>query len=311
MSKLPASGARLHRLIVRMGCLLGYHATEPRSALFIVQPHPSTQCILVRNTFTASTGGSIKREVDCHGNVVLRTMLAKGYNEFRQDAICIVPDVNDNSNLRIDKTLIDTAPIDVLRYTIPSRYCESDKLAEFALQQFGQYSDKTEQAQAVCDWVHHRIEYRFGSGDQQLSACDVLDRGYGVCRDFAHLNVALCRALDIPARYVAGYVPRLAGCKYPDDSDIGIDFHAYAEIWLGGHWHTFDARHNRPLRGRVKVAHGMDAADTPIAAFYGAVDSVTFRVWADEVESVSSAFKAFSPLQEDVRLGATGLEVWP
>lgn len=285
-----------------MGCRLGYHATEPRAALFIVQPHSGTQCIVVRNTFTASTGASVTREVDSHGNVVLRTMLAPGYNAFCQDAIYIVPDASDYDSFNAEKTLIatasiDRAPIDVLRYTVPSRYCESDKLADFALQQFGHYCDKAEQVQAVCDWVHHHIEYRYGSGDQQLSACDVLERGYGVCRDFAHLTVALCRALDIPARYVAGYVPRLAGCEYPADSDIGIDFHAYAEIWLGGRWQTFDARHNRPLRGRVKVAHGMDAADTPIAAFYGPVDCVTFKVWADEVKSLSSTCRAFRPFQ--------------
>src|SRR6201999_3226225 len=118
-------------------------------------------------------------------------------------------------------------PPELLRYTLPSRYCDSDKLLSFAGQQFGHLTPGKDQVQAVCDWVHANIEYRFGSGSPELSAHDVFQRRHGVCRDFAHLVVALCRALNLPARYVTGHLPDIGYI----DPGSPMDFHAYAEIY--------------------------------------------------------------------------------
>ena len=138
----------------------------------------------------------------------------------------------------------------LLRYTFPSRYCDSDMLQDFAWQQFGQYQHGAERVLAICDWLHHNIEYRTGSGSPDLTAFDVIERGYGVCRDFAHCGVALCRTFNLPTRYVSGFVPDIA-CY---DPGTPMDFHAYFEVYMGGRWQVFDARFNTPRTGRVRIA---------------------------------------------------------
>ncbi len=143
----------------------------------------------------------------------------------------------------------------MLRYTLPSRYCDSDKLLNFAWDHFGRINNGLEKVQAICDWIHKNFEYRYFSGSPELSAADALARGYGVCRDFAHIGVALCRAFNLPARYVTGHLPDI-GC-----ADTGMDFHAYMEVYLGQDWFTFDPRFNVPRIGRVKIAQGLDAVD--------------------------------------------------
>jgi transglutaminase-like putative cysteine protease len=275
-------------LSVRLGCSLSYLAKGRAHVLFLIQPAVSAGQRILSQHFAVSSGETVTTFTDTHGNAVLRTSLVPGLNEFRHDALLHVPVTNDetvaDSNRQSDAEL----PFDVVRYTLPSRYCESDKLTAMASQQFG--SDRgLETGQKICDWTHHQLEYRYGSGDATLSACDALQRGYGVCRDFAHVMVATCRALDIPARYVAGHMP-LIGAPIPD-TDIGIDFHAYVEVYVEGAWHVFDPRYNRPHPGRVKVAHGMDAVDAAVATYYGRVKPVKFEVWSYGVEQTLKCAK--------------------
>ncbi len=135
------------------------------------------------------------------------------------------------------------------------------------------------QVEAVCDWVHANIEYRFGSGSSEISAWDVLQRGYGVCRDFAHLAVALRRSLNLPARYVTGHLPDIG---YVDPGSP-MDFHAYFEVYLDGRLFTYDARFNLPRIGRVKVSCGLDAVDGAFATVYGPATLSYFEVWAYQV----------------------------
>jgi len=133
--------------------------------------------------------------------------------------------------------------------------------------------------QAISQWLHDNIEYRYSSGRPDLSAWDVLQRGYGVCRDFAHLAVALNRTFNVPARYVTGHLPDIA---FPDP-DNHMDFHAYAEVYVGGHWFTTDARFHVPRIGRIKVSCGMDAVDGAFSTIYGAATLTYFQVWAYQV----------------------------
>jgi len=168
---------------------------------------------------------------------------------------------------------------ELLRYTLPSRYCDSDKLMNFAWNQFGQVAQGLPRVQAICDWVHQNIEYRFMSGRSDLSASEVIERRYGVCRDFAHAAIALCRCFNLPARYVTGHLPDIG---YVDPGSP-MDFHAYSEVYLGNEWLTFDARYNVPRIGRVKVAHGSDAVDGAFATIYGAANLAHFEVWAYQV----------------------------
>jgi transglutaminase-like putative cysteine protease len=218
---------------------------------------------------------------DAHGNAVMRTVLQPGLTLVQYDAILVVPRHPDPPELDWDSN--EEKPLlsmETLRYSLPSRYCESDKLGALASQLFGAYPKGLATAQAICEWTHRHIEYRYGSGDATLSACDAITRGYGVCRDFAHVMVALCRVLDMPTRYVAGYMPLFEAT----DSDIGIDFHAYVEVYVAGAWHVFDPRHNRSHIGRIKIAHGMDAIDVAFATIYGRVATELFQVWSYPVD---------------------------
>ena len=133
--------------------------------------------------------------------------------------------------------------------------------------------------QAISHWVHNNIEYRYLSGRTDLSAWDVLQRGYGVCRDFAHLTVALNRTFNLPTRYVTGHLPDIG---FPDPNNH-MDFHAYAEVYIGGTWFTTDARFHIPRIGRIKVSCGQDAVDGAFSTIYGAATLSYFQVWAYQV----------------------------
>ena len=133
--------------------------------------------------------------------------------------------------------------------------------------------------QAICDWVHNNREYRYGSGRPDLSASEAIEQRYGVCRDFAHVVVALCRTFNLPARYVSGHLPDIGFVvsSHPED------FHAYCEVYLGGRWFTFDARFNAPRTGRIKLSHGLDAVDGAFATIYGEARLSYFEVWTYQV----------------------------
>lgn len=284
MKEIRQCDIRAPMLQIRVGCALGYQVSQPAEIFLLVSPRPDPASILVETSFTSSCAMPLIHLVDWHGNHVIRTTMLPGYNELRQESVLMVPNVPENQALPTTVVPIEQLGLDVLRYTFSSRYCESDKLAGFAWETFGHCAPGRARVDAICAWIQQHIEYRVGSGSSLISACDVLDRGYGVCRDFAHVAIALCRALDLPTRYVAGHVPHVGDAAedavIDEDSDFGRDFHAYIEVYLGQHWHTFDARHNKPLRGRVKIAHGMDAVDAAFATFYGYVEQVKFEVWS-------------------------------
>lgn len=265
---------------VRVGCSLTYEATGLAWLLLHVKPQPNRNHAIVFEAL--SLGNNLPAEVfaDSHGNRVYRVPLALGANCIRHDAIVSVSSKPDNHDLPWSAALSPgELPPDVLRYTLPSRYCDSDKLSEFAWEKFGQVEHGQPRVNAISQWVHDNIEYRYMSGRPDLSAWDVLQRGYGVCRDFAHLAIALNRAFNIPARYVTGHLPDIG---FPDPNNH-MDFHAYAEVYLGGHWFTTDARFHVPRIGRVKVSCGQDAVDGAFSTIYGAAQLTYFQVWAYQV----------------------------
>jgi transglutaminase-like putative cysteine protease len=156
----------------------------------------------------------------------------------------------------------------VLPFLYPSRYCQSDKLYRLASHKFGKIENPFLKVCTLSDWIHRNIEYLSGSTDSQTSACETLTEQAGVCRDFAHLGIALCRALTIPARYFTGYAYQL----YPPD------FHACFEAYLGGEWVLFDATKLAPLNSLIKIGSGRDAADTAVASIFGNVICNTMTV---------------------------------
>jgi transglutaminase-like putative cysteine protease len=216
---------------------------------------------------------------DAHGNITYRYTLQPGQNIIHHDALVAVSSQYDNHDHQPFSALIHQLPPWILRYTLPSRYCDSDKLLNFAWQMFGHINPGVDRVYAICNWVHSNIQYRFGGGRSDISASEVINQRYGVCRDFAHVAIALCRAFNLPARYVVGHLPDIGHL----DPGTPMDFHVYFEVYLGQTWCTFDARYNQPRIGRVKIAQGLDAVDAAFSTIYGATALIWFEVWAYQV----------------------------
>jgi transglutaminase-like putative cysteine protease len=265
-------------ITLRIGCHVVLEAKEPTVALFMIKPRRDEYLRVAQERFTFSPSLPAMEYEDVHGNIVHRAVLQPGENAIHHDALVGVSSEPDNYGLTAAPVPLFRISPEVLRYTMASRYCDSDKLAEFAQDHFGKIPRGVEQVQAVCDWTHNHIEYRFGSGRADISAQEIVERGYGVCRDFAHVAIALCRALDLPARYVTGHLADVGRI----DKGTAMDFHAYFEVFLGT-WMTYDARFNVPRIGRVKVAHGLDAVDGAITTVYGNAPLKKFEVWAYQV----------------------------
>lgn len=268
-------------LLLRVGCRLVYQNTLPVTLLLSLKPQTSPEQRIEAETMAFGQDPRIDSYTDAYGNFVYRLFLQPGEHEIKHDALVAVSSLPENSNLvRGELVSPRELPPNLIRYTLPSRYCDSDKLADFAWANFGHIENGLPRVQAISTWLHQNIEYRYGSGRADLSASEVLQRRHGVCRDFAHLLVALCRTFNLPARYVTGHLPDIAAI----DASGHMDFHAYTEVYLSGRWHTFDARFNVPRTGRVKIAHGLDAVDSAFSMFYGAAVLSHFEVWAYQIE---------------------------
>jgi len=264
---------------IRVGCSLAYETTVPTPALFVLKPRLEGRVLVMQEKLSFGIGQPSYEYQESHGNIMYRSILMPGRNEIRHDALVAVSSLPDSREVQGQVVSIGQLPPEVLRYTLPRRYCDSDKLLNFAWKEFGQTTHGLPRVQAICDWVHNNIEYRFMSGRTDLSAFEVIERRYGVCRDFAHAAIALCRAFNLPARYVTGHLPDVG---YVDPGSP-MDFHAYCEVYLGQEWLTFDPRYNVPRIGRVKVAHGSDAVDGAFATIYGEAKLAHFEVWAYQV----------------------------
>jgi transglutaminase-like putative cysteine protease len=266
-------------LTVRVGCNLAYETTVQTPVLFVLKPRLEGRVLVMQERLSFGIGLPAYEFQDSHGNITYRSTFMPGRNEIRHDALVAVSSLPDSREVIGNLVPVGQLPHELLRYTLPSRYCDSDKLMNFAWNQFGHISHGFPRVQAICDWVHNNIEYRYLSGRPDLSASEVIARRYGVCRDFAHTVIALCRAFNLPARYVTGHLPDIGHV----DPGTAMDFHAYCEVYLGQEWLTFDARYNVPRIGRVKVAHGADAVDGAFATIYGEASLTYFQVWAYQV----------------------------
>lgn len=266
-------------LTVRVGCSLAYETTVPTPVLFVLKPRLEGKVLVMREQLSFGIALPSYEFKDSHGNLTYRCTFMPGRNEIRHDALVAVSPLGDSRETIGPILEVGQIPSELLRYTLPSRYCDSDKLMNFAWNHFGQITHGLPRVQAICDWVHSNIEYRFLSGRSDLSASEVIERRYGVCRDFAHAAIALCRAFNLPTRYVTGHLPDI-GYR---DPGTPMDFHAYFEVYLGQEWFTFDARYNVPRIGRVKVAQGADAVDGAFATIYGEANLTHFEVWAYQV----------------------------
>jgi len=174
---------------------------------------------------------------------------------------------------------LENLPVEVLIYLLGSRYCETDRLSEMAWSLFGKTLKGWALVKAICDYVHNHITFGYQHASPTKTAFDAYTEKCGVCRDFAHLAVALCRCMNVPARYCTGY---LGDIGVPLD-EAPMDFSAWFEVYLGGRWYTFDARHNRPRIGRILMARGRDATDVAIVTSFGPCTLASFKVITAEV----------------------------
>ncbi len=266
-------------LRVRVGCDLVYDSPAPSPMLFLVRPFERYHHTLVEERRTVEPDVAVDEITDAFGNTMWRLVAPVGPVRLSYDAVCDAPASADPVFADMPKTPIERLPGEVLAYIQPSRHCQSDLLIADAWELFGNVEGGWAQVQAVCDWIHTNIEYAKGS-TSATSSIDVYRERRGVCRDFAHLGVTLCRALNFPARYVCGYLPDIG--VPPDPTPM--DFHAWFEVYIDGAWRTFDARHNRRRTGRVLVATGRDAVDVALTTIFGASRLTSIRVWADQVD---------------------------
>jgi len=265
---------------IKVGCRLRYVASVPTPAVFLVQPPPHPRQMLIRDSFQAAGAATSGEFVDMFGNRCQRVTLAAGFSEISYDGLATVPVDPDLVRPTARQVPPEELPPHLLRYTLPSRYAETDKLLAFAWNQFARLPAGWERAAGICDWVHRNVRYQSGISTPQWSAADAIARGLGVCRDRAHAVIALCRAFNMPARYAVSYLPDI---DVPEDG-LPDDFHAYAEVWLDGGWQVFDPHTPRPRKGRVFIASGLDAADVAFATLYGGARLIQFEVWSDPVD---------------------------
>jgi transglutaminase-like putative cysteine protease len=216
---------------------------------------------------------------DGFGNVCHRLLAPPGPITFSTDFVVRDSGTPDPVDLDAEQHPVETLPDDVLVYLLGSRYCETDRLVDFAWERFGTTPAGWRRVQAIVDYAHERIAFDYMNASRTRTAFDANVEGVGVCRDYAHLAVALCRCLNIPARYCTGY---LGDIGVPP-VDAPMDFSAWFEVFLGGRWRTFDARHNRPRIGRLLMAYGRDATDVAITTHFGPATLQTFKVITEEV----------------------------
>jgi len=247
--------------------------------MLVLRPPQEYHHHIVEERQTLTPQIPVSEYIDSFGNLIWRLVAPAGSYEIVYDALADVSPLPDPVLSALAKTPVENLPDNVLMYTLPSRHCPSDLFINDAWQLFGHIQGGWEQVQAVCDWLHSNIAYGAGSSTASTTGWDAYQQRRGVCRDFAHLGVSFCRALNFPARYVCGYLPDI---NVPFDP-TPMDFHAWFEVYMEGEWRTFDARHNRPRIGRVLIGRGRDAVDVALITSFGPLTLTGFSVHADEL----------------------------
>lgn len=255
---------------------IDYKALAPSTLLLNIQPYRSLHQVVSRETFESNPVLGHKELNSLSGEKRFKIIdipeageFAIHYNAIVENKIKMVPAE------QLDDVPVRNMPASALSYLNPSRYCQSDKLYKFAYNKFGSIDHAFQKVMAIRDWIYTNVEYSGGYTNAQTSAYDTITEQIGVCRDFAHLGVALCRALTIPARYFTGYAYQL---QPPD-------FHACFEAYIGGYWIIVDATKLVPLNGLVKIATGVDATDTAFASIFGNLQFINLAVTANLADS--------------------------
>ena len=261
-------------LALTVGCTFGLHSIQPVSAIMQVAPRLEAGVSIHAERWDTSAGHH--GYVDGYGNRCERFALAAGDSQITYEADLVLSAPADLIELDAPEIPVASLPDEVMNFVMPSRFCLPDELGHEAWQRFGDLEPGWGRVQTIVDYVHEHLEWVSGASNPWTTAADAYRAGQGVCRDFAHLAITFCRALNIPARYVFGYIPNIGVAPPPEP----MDFAAWFEAYLDGRWHTFDARNNVPRTGRVVVGRGRDAVDVALITSFGPLTLTDFEVRA-------------------------------
>ncbi len=273
---------------LRLGYDLRFDLPAPVAIVALLHVHPIFQSrLLTSDAVQTEPELPIREYTDSFGNRCSRVHAPAGSLRLHNTLEILAPDHPDEAGTDAAEIPVENLPDDVLQFLLSSRYCEVDRMVAIAGDLFGHLPRGWARAQAVCDYVHRIVQFGYAFARPTKTALDVFTERTGVCRDFQHLAITLCRALNIPARYATGYL-----------GDFGIapvgspmDFSAWFEVFLGGRWWTMDARFNVPRIGRVLMATGRDAADVALTTSFGSANLQYFEViaqWLDEPRQVKA-----------------------
>ncbi|MCX8564029.1 transglutaminase family protein [Mycolicibacterium mucogenicum] len=265
---------------INVGYEMVFDCPKPTPMIFNLNVHYTRVSDLIgRDVLVADPPVPMTAYRDDFGNWCTRIVAPKGITRVSGDAIVRDSGLPDVLVPGARQTPVPELPDETLIFLLGSRYCDTDRLSQTAWDLFEQTPPGWDRVQAICDYVHRHITFDYLQADNTRTALEAYEGRVGVCRDFTHLAVAFCRCMNIPTRYCTGYL-----------GDIGMpppygpmDFAAWFEVFLDGHWYTFDARNNTPRIGRVLIARGRDAADVALSNAFGPNTLTSFRVRTDEV----------------------------
>ena len=266
-------------MLIRAGYDIGFVTTQRVPMLANLSVHSSrNKDLRTAQRIMSVPDVPLYDYVDSFGNVCTRLTIPAGGITISTGFVIEDPFEPDLVAPDAPQVPVEDLPDEAMMYLLGSRYCETDRLTEIAWARFGGVAPGWARAQAIMSYVHDHIRFDYQAARPTKTAWDVHEERAGVCRDFAHLAVTLCRCMNIPARYCTGY---MGDMDLP--APVGdMDFSAWTEVYLGGRWYTFDARHNFPRRGRVLMARGRDATDVALTNTFGSVILSRFQVYADE-----------------------------
>lgn len=272
---MPSGCAPQQALALTVGCRFGLSSTQAAEAILQVAPRPAPGVSIGGERWESDS--EHHAYIDHYGNRCERFALASGDSQISYEAQVMLSYPADRIELDIPETPVAELPDEVLSFVMPSRFCLPDELGHEAWQRFGSIAPGWRRVQVIVDYVHDHLEFVAGASNPWTTAADAYRARQGVCRDYAHLAITFCRALNIPARYVFGYIPNV-GVPVPPEA---MDFAAWFEVYLDGRWHTFDARNNTPRTGRVVVGRGRDAVDVALITSFGPLTLTGFEVIAE------------------------------
>lgn len=266
---------------MRIGCQLSYELTQPTPLVAMLNVHYSRFGDLERADYLV-TRPSVPLESyrDAFGNWCTRMVAPAGLFTLSTDGIFRDTGLPDPYAPETTQHAVQDLPVETLVYLLGSRYCDTDLLSEDAWLRFGTTAPGWARVQAICDFVHAEVSFDYMQASATRTASQTLAGRQGVCRDFAHLAIALCRCMNIPARYCTGYLSEF-GQPEPHAPD---DFAAWMEVFLSGRWWVFDPRNNTRRKGRILIARGRDAADVPLTQTFGPNTLTRFEVWTRDAQ---------------------------